>query len=108
MIFHEGLHIRYTITKAEQEVYKILEGLFHIITEKFKPLHNRITVSLHIFFKLNKQCVETAEECISTLRIKAAVFKYKESDSHLKEHFIKRPKEFSMTVQIIKRVNSIQ
>ena len=71
----------------EQEACKTAEGLFRRFNKKFRPQHNEIILSFQ-YCKLNRQSVQTEEEWIERLSIKATDWKYKEIDRHLKELFI--------------------
>ena len=55
------------------------------------------------YCKLNRQSEEAAEEWMGRFRIKAAEFRNKETDRHLKEQLINRINDDTMIVEIIKR-----
>ena len=63
-----------------------LEGLFRILTNKFKLQFNE-TIKLLQFHKLSRQDGKDPEEWMGRLRLSAIECNYKETDRQLKEQF---------------------
>ena len=69
----------------EKEACKSAAGLYNVLKEKFRPLHNEITLSLQ-YRKLHKKENGSVQEW-KVGSIKAAECNYKGHDRWLKEQF---------------------
>ena len=78
-----GLQFIESLTTAEKDTCSTLEGLFKILTNKFKPQINEM-IKLLQFHKLSRQKGENAEEWMGRLWISAIDCNYKELDRQLR------------------------
>ena len=81
----KGLQFIESLTKAEKDTCSTLEGLFKILTNKFRPKFNETIKSLQ-FSKLSRQNGENAEEWMGRLWLSAIECKYKELHRQLKSN----------------------
>ena len=95
------------LTHTEKDIYNKLEGLFQILTNKFRPQFNETIKSLQ-FHKLSRQNEETAEEWMGRLWLSVKEFNYKELDRQLKEQFIQGLNDTDMLGEIIRELTKIQ
>ena len=104
---HENLRFVQTLNNKEKEKCKTSSGLFYILSEKFKPQHNEIMLSLQ-YFKLAREQNENVEEWIGCLWIKLNESDYKEKDRRLKEQFINGINDDDMMTEIIRELPTIK
>ena len=83
-----------------------LEGLFEILTKKFRPQFNE-TIKSSQFCKLSRQNGENAEEWKGRLWLSAIECNYKELNRQLKEQFIYGINDTDMLAEIIRELTKI-
>ena len=83
----KGLQFLETLINTEKVACDTLEGLFNILTSKFKPQFNETIKSLQ-FRKLSRNDGENTEEWMGRLRVAAVECNYQEVDRQLKEQCI--------------------
>ena len=75
----EGLQIIQTLTKAEQETCKSINGLFGTLTDKFQSQHKETILSVN-YLKSNRKDDETVKDWMDMFRVIAANCRYKWTD----------------------------
>ena len=66
---HKGLRFVQTLNDREQEKYSTSTGPFEVLSENFKPQHNKTTLSLQ-YCKLIREERESTEEWVGCPKIK--------------------------------------
>ena len=94
-----------TLTTAEKETCKTLEGLFKRLSNKFKPQYNKTIKSLQ-FRKLYCYEDENVEEWMGRLHVAVVECNYQEVDRKLKEQFIHSLNDKLMLEEIIKELTA--
>ena len=97
----KGLQYLETLTTTEKETCNTLEGLFKILTNKFKLQYNE-TIKLLQFRKLCTYEDENIEEWIGRLWVAAVECNYQEVDRQLKKQFIHGLNDKCLLEEIIK------
>ena len=87
----------------ERDRCNTLEGLFKILTNKFRPQLKKKITSLW-FHKLTRQNEENAEEWIGRLQISGIESNYKELNRQLKEQYIHSLNDTDMLGEIIREL----
>ena len=72
----EGRLFVETLTEAERDISEKVNGLFYILSKKFKFQHNQTILSLQCY-KLVWNAERSIEEWMDILRIKTIESKYK-------------------------------
>ena len=85
----------------------MLEGLFDMLTSKFRPQFNETIKSLQ-FRKLYRNDGENVEEWMGRLRVIAIECNYQEVDRQLKEQFIHGLNDKNMLEEIIKELMTVK
>ena len=67
----------------KQETCKASAGLFKVLSDKFKPQHNKITLSLQYRQAHKRSNMKMPEEWMGHNRIEANECSYKEQDSSI-------------------------
>ena len=102
----KGLQFIELLTHAEKDRYNTLEGLFEILTNKFRPQFSETIKSLQ-FCKLSRQKEENAEEWMGRLWLSAIKCNYKELNRQFKEQFIHGQNDTDMLGEIIRELTKI-
>ena len=79
----KGLQFLETLTNTEKVTCDMLEGLFNMLTSKFRPQFNE-TIKLLQLRKLCRNDKENVEEWMGRLRVTAIECNYQEVDRQLK------------------------
>ena len=82
----EGLQFIPTSTHEKKEKFTTTKGLSSVLSNKFKPKHNRIIISLQ-YHNLHRKGNEPAHEWMGRLWTKAAECKYIEYDRFRTEQY---------------------
>ena len=90
---------------TEKETCSTLEGLFEMLSNKFKPQYNGMIKSLQ-FRKLYQHDEENVEEWMGRLCIAAVECNYQEVDRQLKEQFIHSLNDKHMLEEITKELTA--
>ena len=96
-----------SLASEEKDTCSTLEGLFKILTNKFRLQFNETIISLQ-FCKLSRQDGENAEEWIGRLRLSTIECNYKEIDRQIKEQFIHGLNDNDMLGEIILELTKIK
>ena len=99
------LHYLETLTTEEREACNMLEGLFEMLDNKFKPQYNETIKSLQ-FRKLYQFKNKSIEEWMGRLHIAVVECNYQEVNRQLKEQFIHRLNDKYMLEEIIKELTT--
>ena len=83
----------------------MLQGLFDMLTTKFKPQYNEMIKSLQ-FQKLYRLDIENVDEWMVRLHVVAAECNYQELDRQLKEEFIHGLSDKCMLDEIIRELTT--
>ena len=94
------------LTSAEKDTCSSLEGLFKILTKKFRPQFNK-TIKLLQFHKLSRQDWENAGGWMGRLQLSAIECNYKKLDRQLKEQFVPGLNDTDMLGEIIWELTEI-
>ena len=81
----KGLQFIESLSYVEKEKCNTIEGLFKILTNKFRLQFNEMMKSLQ-FCTLSRQSGENAEEWMGRIRLAAIECNYKEIDTQLKKN----------------------
>ena len=88
------------LTQEEQEACIDKEGLFGILSNRFKPWYNEMIKSLQ-FHKLVRQQNESPEEWMGTVKISGTECNYNDLDRQLKQQFICALNDNNIMIEII-------
>ena len=102
----KGLPFKELLTASEKDRCSTLEGLFEILTNKFRPQFNEMIKSLQCY-KLSRHNGEKTEEWMGRLWLSLIECNYKEIDRQLKEQFIHGLKDTEMLGEIIKELTKV-
>ena len=103
----KGLLFIELLTHAEKDTCSTLEGLFKILTKRFRLQLNDKMIKALQFHKLSRQKEENAEEWLGRLWLLAIECNYKELDRQLKEQFIHGLNDTDMLGEIIWELTKI-
>ena len=82
-------------------------GAFEILSERFKPQHSEMILSLH-YCKLTGDHNENMEELMGYLRVKSNKYGCKEKDRMLKQDFINGIHGGDMMTKIMRELTATQ
>ena len=102
----KGLQFIDSLTNAEKDTCSTLEGLFKILTNKFRPQFNEIIKSQQ-GCKLKRGNGENAEEWMHRLWLSTIGCNYKELDRQLKKQFFHGLYDTNMLGEIIWELTKI-
>ena len=107
MVGKEGPPILRNTNKCRNISCDTLEGLFDILSSKFKPQFNE-AIKLLQFRKFCRNDGENVEECWGRLRVAAIECNYHEVDRQLKEQLIHVLYNKNMLEEIIKELMTVK
>ena len=91
----------------EKEACKTAYGLFSTLGEKFK-LHQKETIVSLQYCKLKRKSLESSQEWMCRLQIKATNYKYEGYDRKLKEQFINGLKNETIIGKILMEATALK
>ena len=98
-------HYIKSLTEGEKKDVGTLEGLFNMLTAKFRPQYNQTIKSLQ-FRQLHRGKGKGVDEWMGRLGMAAAECGYKEIDRQLKEQFIHSLNDKDILGKIIKELTT--
>ena len=103
----ESLLLMETFNQKKKDRCKTTRGLFSGLSNRFKPFHNCITLSLH-YLKLCRKSNGSVQELMGRLQTKVPVHEYREPSRLLTHQFIGGLNNNDMTDKILREVTTLE